>query len=106
MLSIWFGHEIAIQTLVQYGINIKKCYLIYDQNGMTLHMAAAIESFKMVELLLDLDLSIDKEDWAWKISLIQVMREIESLKNNELIDHLIPTVALLLKSDANSKTGI
>ena len=41
---------------------IKKYYLIHNQNGITLHIAAAIESFKMIELLLDLDLSIDEED--------------------------------------------
>ena len=69
-------------------------------------MAAAIKSFKTVELFLDLGLSINEKDWMWRTSLIQIMREMESLKNDELINHLIPTVTLLLKSGANSKTGI
>ena len=73
---------------------------------MTLHMIAVIKSFKTVELLLNLDLSINKKNWMWRTSLIWIMRETESLKNDELINYLILTMALLLKSGANPKAGI
>ena len=100
MLSIMYAHDSVSHILIEHGADIKATFPFVYHNCTALHMAAAMGSAGIVELLLKKGMDVDTQDTWLQTPLHWAMKTMRQRFGNR-DPKWARTVGMLLRNQAN-----